>query len=169
MRLAEALDSVVQLDEPKEFEQFAHGIDPEWVEAALQETGKASLRRRRLPAAQVVWLVIGMGLFRNRPIWQVVDKLELAVEDKGKPLVANSACIQARQRLGEEPVQWLFERCGSQWAHSSSRFAAKPPQASGRSCGVCCWLTISSDSRSNASLATRKSRPCASVSSPSTA
>jgi hypothetical protein len=120
MRLFEALSAVAELPEPKDIGALAQGIDPEWIEQALQHTGKATLRRRRLPAAQVVWLVIGMALFRNRPIWDVVDKLDLALEDRRQPLLARSASIQARARLGDEPMQWLFERCGRQWAHDSA-------------------------------------------------
>jgi hypothetical protein len=120
MRLFEALQAVAELPEPKELGAFAQGLEPEWIEQALQHTGKATLRRRRLPAAQVVWLVIGMALFRNRPIWDVVDKLDLALADRHQPVLARSASIQARGRLGEEPMQWLFERCGRQWAHDSA-------------------------------------------------
>jgi hypothetical protein len=36
----------------------------EWVAEAVEFTGKASVRHRRLPAEQVVWLVIALALFR---------------------------------------------------------------------------------------------------------
>ncbi|WP_198969315.1 transposase domain-containing protein, partial [Xylophilus sp. ASV27] len=36
-------------------------IDPGWIEQALQATGKASIRRRKLPAQHAVWLVIGLA------------------------------------------------------------------------------------------------------------
>ena len=124
MRLVEALSAVAELPEPKKVDEFVRGLDPEWIEQALQYTGKATLRRRRLPAEQVVWLVIGMALFRNRPIWDIVDKLDLAVTDTKQPVLARSASIQARKRLGEKPMKWLLERCGEQWAHDS---ASKDP------------------------------------------
>ena len=38
------------------FERLKASIDPRWVEAALEATGTATLRKRRLPAEQVVWL-----------------------------------------------------------------------------------------------------------------
>ena len=50
-------------------------IDLSWIEQALAATGKASIRRRRLPAERVVWLVIGLALFRNQPIWHVGGNL----------------------------------------------------------------------------------------------
>ncbi|KYF79231.1 hypothetical protein BE11_38105 [Sorangium cellulosum] len=51
----------------------------EWIEQALAATGTATLRRRRLPAEQVIWLVLGMALMRDRPIEEVVTKLDLAL------------------------------------------------------------------------------------------
>jgi len=41
----------------------------------LAATGTASVRRRKLPAEHVVWLVMGMGLFRDRSIPEVVHYL----------------------------------------------------------------------------------------------
>ena len=46
---------------------------------ALSATGTATIRRRRLPAEQVVWLVLGMALFRHLNIVQVLDQLDLGV------------------------------------------------------------------------------------------
>ena len=60
------------------FEHFRESISPAWVEAALLLTGTATVRRRRLPAEQVLWLVVGMALFRNLSIAEVVRELELA-------------------------------------------------------------------------------------------
>lgn len=49
-------------------ESVVDAIQIEWIEQALLETNKASIRRRRLPAQQAVWLVIWMGLQRNMSI-----------------------------------------------------------------------------------------------------
>ena len=46
------------------FDRLRASIDPRWVEEALEATGTATLRRRRLPAEQVIWLVLGMALYR---------------------------------------------------------------------------------------------------------
>lgn len=48
---------------PHEFERFANLIDPIWVDEALSSTGTESVRRRRLPAERLVWLVIGLACF----------------------------------------------------------------------------------------------------------
>ncbi|MGF1772899.1 transposase domain-containing protein, partial [Vibrio wakamikoensis] len=50
---------------------FNKHIPLEWVEEAVQQTGRVSLRKRRLPAEQAVWLVLGIGLQRNRSIQDV--------------------------------------------------------------------------------------------------
>src|SRR5512133_950989 len=103
------------------FDRVRASIDPDWIEEALEATGTATLRRRRLPAEQVIWLVLGMALYRNRPIDEIVAKLDLALPGPRGPTPARSAVAQARARLGEEPMQWLFERCAETWAHESAR------------------------------------------------
>lgn len=117
MRLERSLPCVADVA-PEDFEDFRQHIDPEWIEQALQATGTASIRHRRLPAAQVVWLVIGMALFRNRAMLELVDKLDLALP--GPELVAKSTVPQARARLGAEPMAWLFARCAHEWGHASA-------------------------------------------------
>jgi hypothetical protein len=103
------------------FERIQSSIDPDWIDEALQATGTATLRRRRLPAEQVIWLVLGMALYRNRPIDEIVAKLDLALPGRRGQTPAPSAVAQARGRLGEEPMRWLFERCSETWAHESAR------------------------------------------------
>lgn len=106
---------------PERFEQLTQHLKPEWIEEALAWTGTTSVRRRRLPAEQVVWLVIGMGLFRNEPIERVVDMLELARPDGEGSLVAKSAIAQARQRLKDEPLEYLFRTTAAEWATRSAQ------------------------------------------------
>jgi hypothetical protein len=103
------------------FDRFRASVDPAWIEEALEATGTATLRRRRLPAEQVIWLVLGMALYRNRPIDEIVAKLDLALPGPRGPTPAPSAVVQARGRLGEEPMRWLFERCSEKWAHERAR------------------------------------------------
>lgn len=105
---------------PERFEQLSEHLKPEWIEEALRWTGTTSVRRRRLPADQVVWLVIGMGLFRNEPIERIVDMLELATPDGLGSLVAKSAITQARQRLKEEPLEYLFRVSAAEWSLRSA-------------------------------------------------
>ena len=43
-------------------------IDESWIGDALRETGRQDVRARKLPAFGVLWIVIGMGLFRDRSV-----------------------------------------------------------------------------------------------------
>jgi hypothetical protein len=103
------------------FERLQASIEPEWIEEALEATGTATLRKRRLPAEQVIWLVLGMAVYRDRRIDEVVAKLDLALPGRRGPTPAPSSISQARARVGEEPLRWLFERCSEKWAHESAR------------------------------------------------
>lgn len=120
MQLNTALGALATFPQPEEFSQFAKDVAPEWVTGALSATGTATLRKRRLPVEQVPWLVIGMALFRDRPITEVVNKLDLAMPAPTGPTVARSAVVQARDRLGEAPMAWLFAHSAETWAHESA-------------------------------------------------
>jgi hypothetical protein len=102
-------------------ERFRASLDPDWIDEALVATGTATIRRRRLPAEQVVWLVLGMGIYRNKPITEIVAELDLALPGSRGPRAASSSVTQARERLGGEPIRWLFERSAEAWAHGSAR------------------------------------------------
>lgn len=103
------------------FSRMVKSINPAWIEEGLTATGTATVRRRRLPAERVIWLVLGMALFRRWPIDQVVRQLDLAMPNEKGTRVARSAGVQARARLGEEPLEWLFNRCAAEWGHASAR------------------------------------------------
>ena len=96
---------------------FSELIDIQWIEASLTKTGKASIRKRKLPAEQVVWLVIGLALFRNQPIWYVVQQLDLVQGESD--YCYPSATVQARQRLGQEPLAELFRTLSQSWLKES--------------------------------------------------
>lgn len=121
MGLAQAIEGAA-LVAPEQFDRFRQHIDPVWVEEAVVATGFASLRRRRLPADQVIWLVVGMALMRNESIQRVASLLNVALPaGAGSTPVAPSALTQARQRLGDEPMEYLFNTTASAWAHRSAR------------------------------------------------
>ncbi len=42
---------------------FIHNIPVEWVKSTLRLSSPATIRRRRSPADQVLWLVLGMAIF----------------------------------------------------------------------------------------------------------
>lgn len=95
---------------------FTHNLPVEWVESALRLSHSATIRRRRLPADQVLWLVLGMAIFRHEPVQEVARRLNICAQGLANDqLLARSGVTQARQRLGAEPVEWLFRRTGQHW------------------------------------------------------
>ncbi len=120
MHLDQALASLPGTLVPAELDRFRSRIDSAWIEEALTATGTASIRRRRLPAEQVVWLVVGMALLRNESIDRVVAMLDLALPTRSGERAARSGIAQARQRLGAEPVEYLFKAMGAQWSRASA-------------------------------------------------
>jgi hypothetical protein len=106
---------------PKAFPNLIKHLEPTWVEEALASTGTVTMRRRRIPAEQTVWLILGMAVMRDQPITAVARQLEIALPaSDGSRTVASSALTQARARLGEEPMEWLFLRSAGEWAHRSA-------------------------------------------------
>lgn len=122
MDVAEALLTTGADGSEASFPRFAQSLEPAWVEQALRATGSATIRRRKLPAEHVVWLVLGMALLRDRSIEEVVRHLNLVMPTPlGEPQhVSNGAVVQARTRLGPEPLAWLFHATAKVWATASA-------------------------------------------------
>ncbi len=71
MSLQQSLFDIDALQSFCDLSTFTQNIPVEWVDSALQLSSQATIRRRRLPADQVLWLVLGMALFRNEPVSEV--------------------------------------------------------------------------------------------------
>jgi Insertion element 4 transposase N-terminal/Transposase DDE domain len=89
-------------------------LDRDLIDEVLLETGRREQRVRLLPARVVVYYVIALGLFFGDAYEEVMRKLVgglrymRAWSDNWK-VPTTSALSQARARLGEEPLQILFE------------------------------------------------------------
>jgi hypothetical protein len=118
--LQQALVDVATFALPENIDALRAHLDPRWIEEALCYSGTASIRRRRLPAEQVVWLVIGMALYRNEPIENIVERLDLALPDKRGTLLAKSTIVQARQRLKDLALEYLFTVTAAEWSARSA-------------------------------------------------
>lgn len=103
------------------WERLGEQLPLEWIEQALSYTGRASIRKRRLPAEQVVWFVIGLALYRHKSVRQLVAELDLALPDMADRCVSDSAVTQARQRLGEEPLELLFNMTAQHWRNEPAK------------------------------------------------
>ncbi len=89
-------------------------LDPSLVEQALEQAGVATLRKRRLPLEMMLWCVISMAFFRRMSAWDVVSRMNIMLPGQ-RPLVAPSAVVQARQRLGSEAVRQVFDLTQKSW------------------------------------------------------
>ena len=65
--------------------------------------------------------MIGMGLFRDRPISDLVDKLDLALPTATGKVVASSSIAEARARVGKDALEWLFAKVATAWGHLGAR------------------------------------------------
>ena len=74
--------------QPYDLTLLSRAIDPTWITQALTATGKASIRRRKLPAEQVIWLVIALALYRGQSIPEVTAHLDLVLPDEVTPDIA---------------------------------------------------------------------------------
>jgi hypothetical protein len=86
----------------------------EKVRAVLEQTGRASVRERDLPAHVVVYYVIALALYMRSSYREVLRCLLEGVQWLLDPstvirVAGKSGISQARSRLGLEPVQALFE------------------------------------------------------------
>jgi len=122
MELGQALLAVGAGERPASFDEFNAALDPAWIAAALEATGTASVRRRKVPADYVVWLVIAMALFRDRAIAQVAQQLELVLPAAaGRGTITPGALVQARTRLGPAPIAALFHDSAQRWSERAAR------------------------------------------------
>ncbi len=116
MPVQQSLLDLSELFNFSDLSTFTHNIPVEWVESALSLSDKATIRRRRLPSDQVLWLVLGMAIFRGEPIQEVARRLNICAQGLASDnLLAKSGVTEARKRLGSQPVEWLFRQTGHQW------------------------------------------------------
>ncbi|WP_419675449.1 transposase domain-containing protein, partial [Pseudomonas syringae] len=107
MSVAQDLGAVLDFAEQplSRLDVFTDHIPQEWISTAATLAEKATVRRRRLPSDMVLWLVVGMALFRGEPIVEVARRLNICADGlANEVLLAKSGLSQARQRLGNQPV-----------------------------------------------------------------
>lgn len=95
-------------------------ITPEIAREVLERTGRLEIRRRVLPARATVYFVLALCLFGSAesagaPGYRVVlrslsNRLRHIPDLAFQRLPTSSALTRARQRLGDKPLQALFER-----------------------------------------------------------
>jgi hypothetical protein len=102
---------------------LTHSFPPVLVDEVVQQTGRAEQRRRLLPARVVVYFVLALALYSHAAYEEVmrclVGGLGWAQQARrGRRswpwwhVPGASALVEARTRLGPEPLKVLFERSG---------------------------------------------------------
>ena len=86
------------------------------IEAVLAATGKASVRRRELPAQVVVYYVIALALYMQCSYREVLRCLLEGLQWLSQPgtkikVTSNAAISQARSRLGAAVLRQLHDEC----------------------------------------------------------
>ncbi|WAJ71885.1 transposase domain-containing protein [Catenovulum adriaticum] len=109
MRLEQAFCKTITTNQPVyTFEKLNQFLDPDFVQQGFEKAGVATVRKRRLPLEAVMWSVIGMSLYRQQSVWDLVTQMDLMLLGQNK-LVAPSVVVQARLRLGAESVKQVFK------------------------------------------------------------
>lgn len=95
-------------------EVFSSIIQRDWIDEALDATGRHSKRIRKLGAQFMIWLVIAMNFYRRISIPNVLKRLGNmlgggSLWEKGK-VPSSASTVDARNRLGVAPMRLLVRR-----------------------------------------------------------
>ena len=113
MELSKALDFIAQ-SSPNNIETLCDILPLELIKKSLGQTDTVTFRKRKLPLEFMVWLVIGMAIYNDKPISQIINMLDIVDRDK-KAFVAPSAVIQRRQDLGVQAIESVFDLTQAHW------------------------------------------------------
>ncbi|RPH26063.1 IS4 family transposase, partial [Buttiauxella warmboldiae] len=89
-------------------------LSPDLIAQAFSLTDTVTLRKRKLPLESMVWLVIGMAIFNNKPLSHIVNLMDI-VDRTGRPFTAPSSVIARRKTLGEDAMRVLFDLTQHHW------------------------------------------------------
>jgi len=107
MQLSNALDIINNI-KPNDVETLADLLPLSLIEEAYALTETVTLRKRKLTLESMAWLLIGMVIYNDKSMADVVNMLDI-VDREGKPFVAPSALTQRRKNLGVAAMKALFE------------------------------------------------------------
>jgi len=96
-------------------------IDPAWITEALERGECVGMRRRKLPAEQVVWLVIAVCLLAHRSFGDVVRTMGITVPTRrgnAQAAPSSGAVAEARKRVGSGAMCELFRLSASHWVQA---------------------------------------------------
>ena len=113
MLVSQALDIINQI-KPNQVETLADLLPLSLIEEAYALTDTVTLRKRKLSLESMAWLLIGMAIYNDKSMADIVNMLDI-VDREGKPFVAPSAVIQRRKKLGDAAMKALFNCTQSHW------------------------------------------------------
>ena len=113
MELSQALNFMTQ-SSPSSIETLCDVLPLELIKKALEQTDTVTFRKRKLPLESMVWLVIGMAIYNDKPLSQIINMLDIVDRDK-KAFVVPSAVIQRRQDLGVQAIEKVFDLTQAHW------------------------------------------------------
>ena len=117
MHVYQALDVINQW-KPNQVETLSDLLPIELINEAYSLTDTVTLRKRKLTLESMVWLLVGMALYNDKSMADIVNQLDI-VDRTGKAFVAPSALTQRRKNLGEEAMKAVFQRMSSQWVNDA--------------------------------------------------
>lgn len=117
MLVSQALDAINNW-KPNQVETLADLLPLELIEEAYSLSDTVTLRKRKLTLESMAWLLIGMVIYNDKSMADVVNLLDI-VDREGKPFVAPSALTQRRKTLGEAAAKALFECTQKHWSQQA--------------------------------------------------
>lgn len=113
MQVSQALD-IINNFKPNQVETLADLLPLELINEAYALTDTITMRKRKLTLESMAWLLIGMAIYNDKSMADVVNMLDI-VDREGRPFVAPSALTQRRKSLGEQAMKALFECTQKHW------------------------------------------------------
>ena len=98
-------------EESNGFEKLRKGLSRDLIDQACAEADLPDRRNRRLPSGVVVWLLVGMAIFRKESIQAVALLFNIGLG----VAPTSSSLSEARNRLGPNVLRWLFQRLAALW------------------------------------------------------
>lgn len=94
MALSQA-PGIINLTTTEEVQSLSDLLSPDLIRQAFSLTDTATLRKRKLPLESMVWLVIGMAIFNNKPMNHIVNLMDIVDRTDGhSPRPARSLPVE---------------------------------------------------------------------------
>lgn len=118
MDVSQALN-IINDWKPNQVETLADLLPLELINDAYALSDTVTLRKRKLSLESLVWLLVGMALYNDKSIANIVNQLDI-VDREGKPFVAPSALTQRRKQLGEQAIHDVFQLMSKRWCEQAN-------------------------------------------------